>query len=339
MPNKEMVKAIVIGDLHFNDKPRGLLESQKSAVLEIVSRHPECEQVIFLGDLMMHRNPRPQVLLALKEVIDSISKTKEVFILRGNHDSVNKSDDGVTALSLFESKKVKVITQTWVDDKNKRVLIPHYEDEEKIRTLLSKCPAGYTVFGHFGYFGSLNSAGDADFGLSISDFANPTILGHIHGFRQEKNITILGTPYSTNFSEFYKENFYGILEGSSLELFPITFGPRYLPIDYYSLEENLSLINDPAYFTLLRVMVSTIQEDHNNITDLIEKLDVGYVEVKYRPLLADEEVFSKDDYINPIVEINDSLIEDYINSSSTLIGKEKLLEGLSLIHENQQSRN
>ena len=86
-------------------------------------------------------------------------------------------------------------------------------------------------------------------------------------------------------------------------------------------------------------MVSTIQEDHNNITDLIEKLDVGYVEVKYRPLLADEEVFSKDDYINPIVEINDSLIEDYINSSSTLIGKEKLLEGLSLIHENQQSRN
>ena len=334
-----MVKALVIGDLHFNEKPIGLLEAQKKAVLEIVSRHPECEQVIFLGDLMMHRNPRPVVLIALKEVIDEISKTKEVFILRGNHDSVNKSDDGVTALTLLESKRVKVITQTWVDEKNKRVFIPHYENEERIKKYLAESPAGYTTFGHFGYYGSLNSAGDADFGLSITDFPNPTILGHIHGFRQEKNITILGTPYSTNFSEFYKENFYGVLDGSHIELFPITFGPRHLPIDYYSLEENLPLVNDSNYFTMLRVLVSTINEDHNKIADLLEQVSVGYTEVKYKPLLDDEEVVNIDSLINPVVQINDALIEEYINSSNTKISKEKLMEGLSLIHENQQSRN
>ena len=334
-----MVKTLVIGDLHFNDKPIGLLEAQQKAVLRICDKHPECDQVIFLGDLMMHRNPRPSVLLALKEVIDEVSKTKEVFILRGNHDSVNKSDDGVTALSLFANKKVKVITQTWVDEKNKRVFIPHYENEERIKTFLSECPADYTTFGHFGYYGSLNSAGDADFGLSITDFPNPTILGHIHGFRREKNITILGTPYSTNFSEFYKENFYGVLDGADIELFPITFGPRHLPIDYDALEENMSLVNDPEYFTMLRVMVSTINEDQNKITDLIEQLSVGYVEVKYKPLLDEEEVFNIDSLINPVVEINDALIEDYINSSNTTISKDKLLEGLSLIHENQQSRN
>lgn len=334
-----MVKAIVIGDLHFNEKPKGLLEAQKKAVLEIVSRHPECDQVIFLGDLMMHRNPRPVVLIALKEVIDEISKTKEVFILRGNHDSVNKSDDGVTALTLLESKRVRVITQTWVDEKNKRVFIPHYENEERIKKYLAESPAGYTTFGHFGYYGSLNSAGDADFGLSITDFSNPTILGHIHGFRQEKNITILGTPYTTNFSEFHKENFYGVLDGSDIELFPIDFGPRHLPVDYDSVEENLPLINDSKYFTLLRISVSTINEDQNNITELLEKLNVGYSEIKYKPLLDDDAVFNIDPFINPVVEINETLIEEYINSSNTTISKEKLMEGLSLIHENQQSRD
>jgi len=45
------------------------------------------------------------------------------------------------------------------------------------------------------------------------------------------------------------------------------------------------------------------------------------------------------DSINPVIDINDSLIEEYINSSTTTIGKDTLLSGLKLIHENQQDRN
>jgi hypothetical protein len=41
-----------------------------------------------------------------------------------------------------------------------------------------------TVFGHFGYAGCLNSAGDADFGISLSHFTAHYFLGHIHGFRE-----------------------------------------------------------------------------------------------------------------------------------------------------------
>ena len=67
-------------------------------------------------------------------------------------------------------------------------------------------------------------------------------------------------------------------------------------------------------------------------------MSAGYVEIKYKPLVdtSDEVVI---DSINPVTDINDSLIEEYINSSTTTIGKDTLLSGLKLIHENQQDRN
>ena len=135
-----MVNTLVIGDLHFDNKPVGMLDAQKAAIVKICRNH-EFDKVIFLGDLMMHRNPRPSVLLALKDMLDDIVHLGyEVFILRGNHDSVNKSDDGHTALSLFEGPRVRVITQTWHDHENKWTFIPHYEDEEKIKQDLNNTP-------------------------------------------------------------------------------------------------------------------------------------------------------------------------------------------------------
>jgi len=338
-----MVKTLVIGDLHFDNKPFGLLKAQTGTIITLywdaVRDHGPIHDVIFLGDLMMHRKPYPRVLLALKEVMDTISKNSLVTIIRGNHDSENKSDDGVTALSLFENPNVKVVTQTWYDEKTKRAFIPHYENEERIKEDLAEVPRDYTVFGHFGYCGSLNSAGDNDFSLSLDDFRNPTILGHIHRHNRGETVTLLGTPYSTNFAEYKKENFYGIIENGELETFPIGYGPRHLMVDYDTVEENLDWINDPNYFTLLRINISTVDEDQNSIADLMDKLTAGYVEVKYAPLLDDKYEPSEIQSTNPIVEINDTLIEEYINTSNTNINKAALLTGLTLIHENQQSRN
>lgn len=336
------MKTLVIGDLHFDNKPDGLLEAQKAAILQICKENSECDKVIFLGDLMMHRNPRPTVLLALKEMLDVISQHKDVFILRGNHDSVNKSDDGVTALSLFESPDVKVITQTWYDHKNSWAFIPHYEDEQKIKNDLSKIPKGYTVFGHFGYNGVLNSAGDADFSLSLSDFRHPTILGHIHKEGRNGNVTVLGTPYSTNFGEAGKDCFYGILDESGMVKVPTLWGPRHLVMEYDNVEENMDWINSddhPAKYTLLRVYINTIDEDQDKIARLVDSLDIGSVEVKYKPLLDDKDEHLTYNYQHTDSAITDELLEHYINSSETSINKSELLEGLRVINAHQQSRN
>jgi len=318
-----------------------MLDAQREAVIKICDLHKECDKVIFLGDLMMHRNPRPEVLLALNKMIDAASQDREVFILRGNHDSVTKSDDGVTSLSLFENSKVKVITHTHIDHKNKWVFIPHYEDEQKIKDDLDCAPAGYTIFGHFGYHGVLNSAGDADFSLSISDFKNPTILGHIHTEGRNGNVTVLGTPYSTNFGEAGKDCYYGILDERGLDKLPSKYGPRHLVVDYDNVEDNLDWINKdsmPTDYTLLRININTINEDQDRIADLCDKIKVGSLEIKYKPLLDEKDEFETDGRVFTTA-LNDELIEYYINSSKTKINKDELLSGLKLIHENQQDRN
>ena len=334
-------KTLVIGDLHFDNKFRGMLDAQREAVIKICDLHKECDKVIFLGDLMMHRNPRPEVLLALNKMIDTVSQDREVFILRGNHDSVTKSDDGVTSLSLFENSKVKVITHTYIDHKNKWMFIPHYEDEQKIKDFLAAAPKDYTVFGHFGYYGVLNSAGDADFSLSISDFKNPTILGHIHTEGRNGNVTVLGTPYSTNFGEAGKDCYYGILDERGLDKLPSKYGPRHLVVDYDNVEDNLDWINKdskPTDYTLLRININTINEDQDRIADLCDKIKVGSLEIKYKPLLDEKDEFETDGRVFTTA-LNDELIEYYINSSKTKINKDELLSGLKLIHENQQDRN
>ena len=349
------MKTLVIGDLHFDNKPAGMLEAQKAAILKICKENPKCDKVIFLGDLMMHRNPRPTVLLALKELIDEVCKDKEVFILRGNHDSVTKADDGVTALTLLERPKtqemlpnpknrrnrVNVITQTWYDHRHKWAFIPHYEDEQKIKDDLNNTPAGYTVFGHFGYHGVLNSAGDADFSLSISDFRNPTILGHIHKEGRNGNVTVLGTPYSTNFGEAGKDCFYGVLDETGLDKVASLWGPRHLVVEYDSVEDNLDWINqdqNPEDYTLIRINISTIDEDQDRIADLCDQINVGSLEIKYKPLLDEKEEFETDGRVFTTA-LNDELIDHYINSSKSKINKDELLSGLKLIHENQQDRN
>ena len=70
---------LIIGDLHFNHTPRGMLEAQEDTVRKIVERgiiKHRCDSVIFLGDLMMHRSPRPPVLLSLKYLMDWITEEK-----------------------------------------------------------------------------------------------------------------------------------------------------------------------------------------------------------------------------------------------------------------------
>ena len=345
-----MVKTLIIGDLHLYNKPHGLLNSQCSCIKKIIEKEQPGE-VIFLGDVFMRRRPIPSVLLAFKDLLQTIKKScKKIHILRGNHDSENKSDDGITALSLFSEAKVSIYNHTFYDKKRKYLFIPHYEDETIIKQELTKAPPGCIVFGHFGYFGSLNSAGDADFSISLTQFRNSGFLGHIHRFNQGtievkgslETVTLLGTPYSTNFTEGGKDNYYAILDDGETyrtEFKPIEHGPRYLVMDLESVEDNIDYINSKDYFTLLRININTLNEEDTIVNSVISKLDVGYVEVKYKPVIDDKLALSDYDPAASITDINDELIERYINNSNTSISKEALLSGLRLINEDQQDRN
>ena len=130
---------------------------------------------------------------------------------------------------------------------------------------------------------ALNSCGDADFSIGLDNFNTSTYLGHIHRFRQDGKVTILGTPYSTNFGESGKVNYYAILEGTRQTYRPIEFGPRYLMVERGEVEDRLDEINDPNYFTILRVNLSPGDTDPP-----YEKLSVASIETKFRPAFDEE---------------------------------------------------
>ena len=318
------MRTLLLTDLHFIDKPRGLLEAQTEAILKIIeAEYPH--DIIIMGDLMMHRKPVPKVLLALKRIVD-YAEERGIYltIIRGNHDSDTKADDGITALSLFDYH-ADVIVDYELDFRTKRAYIPHYENENYIKECLESVPTEYTVFGHFGYAGCLNSVGDADFGISRNLFRNTTYLGHIHGFNQRGKITILGTPYTTNFGEAKKENFYAILQDGCVEFKSPTSGPRHLVVDHKDLDNNLDYINDPTWFTLLRVMIDSDCDSVN-----YDNLDVGFLDIKWKPSFEGDEESS---YVpqRDLFTINEVIIEDYVDSSKTSINKDDLMEGYSLI--------
>ena len=262
----------------------------------------------------------------------------KVLVIRGNHDSETKADDGKTALLLYEDKNVKVVTHTYTDIKRKRVFIPHYENEETIVNDLEMVPEDYTVFGHFGYDGCLNSAGDADFGISLSHFSSHTFLGHIHGFCERQGglsdsrsrVICLGTPYTTNYGEAFKENFYAILEGegsTDVTYKEPTTGPRHLVYSAKEVENNLDVINDPHFFTFLRVMVGA---DHYPIP--YDKMDVAYLDVKYSPVFNEEELSSHTAKRN-LFSINEVIISDYVENANSILSTELLMEGYRLLKD------
>jgi len=339
------LKTLVIGDLHFDTKPVGLLQAQINAVKQIIWAYKDkVENIVFLGDLTMHRRPYPSVLLGLQEVLYEIPISINTYILRGNHDSENKNDDGKTALSLFKQNHINVITETRSSLDRKLWLIPHYEDEERIIKDLERAPKGAFVFGHFGYDGCLNSAGDSDFSLSVNSFRNPTILGHIHRFnfrRSEKGCELitLGTPYTTSFTEAGKDNFVAIIDGDDISFEEVDFGPRHLVMNIEDVQKNLEFINDPRYYTMLRVMLNSLETDQKTVKEFLEGVNVGYVETKYRKIYHEEYDVGTFDTEDTVLEVTDDIIEEYIHSSSTEIPKQELLNGLKLIYENQKNRD
>ena len=329
-----MVKTLILGDIHVSNKDASLRLAQEKCIKKIYDKE-QPDEVIQLGDFLDFRKPSPEALLTAKSMIDHWKERSSVVILRGNHCASTKADDGVTALSVFDSRstEVKIVTQTWYDHHTKRAFIPHYENEERIKKALAGVPKEYIVFGHFGYFGCLNSVGDHDFDININAFRNNTILGHIHRQNkrtftvdgEEKQILILGTPYTTNFGESGKDNYYATIEDGETALHKIDYGPRHLLLNNCDVEQSLDLINDISYHTILRIVLQPGETQAN-----LEGVTAASINIKYAPAF-DEETLSNYKPNRDLFRLNDIVIGDYIESANSVIGRDKLMEGYNLL--------
>ena len=338
---------LIIGDTHFDNCYPGYLDHQIETCFKLVNDR-RAKIVVFLGDVYHHRKPHPEVVVKVTKLFQRLAKVpgvRQINVLRGNHDSANKSDDGLTALEtlVYPDCKIRLIQHTLLDDENNFLFIPHYEDQDTIAESLTYAADRQTiVFGHFGFAGCLNATGFLDFSLETEVFKNRTILGHIHRSAKEGNITVLGTPWSTNFGECDYEHFTGEMNYSShtktwgkLKMSPIDFGIRYYVCPYESLEQMKEEISDPNYFTVLRVLIDKFAEDTSNDLrqTIMKDYGVNHVDLKFQPVF-DKKLnnrLSDFDPNVPITSIDSDIIQRYLEDNSSEIPNEDLTRGLDLI--------
>lgn len=337
---------MVIGDTHFNNSYPGYLESQIESCYKMVSK-AKPKYIVFLGDIYHHRKPSPEVIVGVNGLFNRLALVPgltKIYILRGNHDSANRSDDGLTVLSTLQgpSRKVDLVDQTKFDHDLNFLLIPHYEDEKIIRESLDFAEDENTiVFGHFGFEGCMNSTGFFDFDLQKEDFKNRTILGHIHAYSKHGDITVLGTPWSTNFGECDQIHYTGMLERAEdgswgdLELQQVEHSPRHYVVQEDSLEPMGDDIADPRFFTILRIVVSNFTEQNYAELKAVckEKYNAKHVDIKFQPIL-DKKLSNRLSGYNPntpVASIDDDIVNKYIEEQSTTIPMEELRDGLDII--------
>ncbi len=339
---------LIIGDLHLRDDIPGYLESQCKFVKDAIKQATKDDtykhiEVMFLGDVFDKRNPSVKVMLALRNLLDTINSWgTRVHIIEGNHDAVSKADDGITALLLFSKDNVTVYNYFYNDEdaKTNKAIIPHYENEETIKKHLASIKyKRTTVFGHFGYHGSLNSAGDNDFRIPLECFNNLTFLGHIHHYSATDKVVVVGTPYTTSFQEAGKPNYVVYYKHNgrkaSWEAVTAVGGPRH---HVCKIEDLHKLKLEKENFNLVRVMMNPLKE--LNDLDIISQIKTNYPLINWVDLrfntITDNKV--EQSYYRPdrqLFNINEAIIEDYIDSSATALDKKDLLAGLKDLDEDQ----
>ena len=342
-----MSKCLIIGDTHFDTKCEGYLDVQVESTLKLVKEHKP-KYIVFLGDIYHHRKPTPEVVVAVHKLFQKISLTPgvtKIYVLRGNHDSQNRSDDGLTALETlcYPGSKVTVVKHTIYDPSLNFLLIPHYEDDDVIKEHLdSKGNEKTVAFGHFSYTPDHLGIKGFESSLKLTDFKCRTILGHIHKHLEDEHVTILGTPWTTNFGESDKDNFVGVMEEipggwGPLNKFKVRFGPRFYEAPYEALEAMEYEISDKNYFTLLRVILNRFSDDPISIlrADIANKFKVAYVDIKFQPIYDDKlnERLSGYDPNIPLTVIDDDIITRYVEEQASTIPQEMLERGLNLIRE------
>ena len=343
------MKCLVIGDTHFDNVYKGYLENQLASCLRIVNEiKPKI--VVFLGDVYHHRKPSPEVLVAVHKLFQRLAVVPgltNIYVIRGNHDSSNKSDNGLTALEtlVYPGSKVSLIAQTSSLLEENFVFVPHYEDEDKVSEALSSVKDKESIaFGHFAYKGCINTGPYFDFKVKREEFKNRTILGHLHKYSEDGDVTILGTPWSTNFSEGEYDHYVGVLERTNktwgpLKKVKVDFGPRHYVAPYEALDAMQEDITDDRFFMLLRVVIDKFTDEDLRALklELLDRFKVGHIEFKFQPVY-DKVLNNRLSNYDPNSAVNligEDIINKYVEEQASTIPREKLEEGLNLIKEHE----
>jgi len=174
--------------------------------------------------------------------------------------------------------------------------------------------------------------------LVISVVKCKTYLGHIHNFKQNGLVTILGTPYSTNYGEAGAKGYYLILHEETFkppreEFKEIRFGPRHIVASLDEVKDSVEDLSDANWYTMLRVCLRSDE----SASDIPDNLRIDELDIKVAPAFGDDDEISQYKPNRDLFTINEQIITDYVENCdvSPTLTKENLMEGYSLLKKGE----
>ena len=335
-----MHKIAILTDLHLrSDYIPGYLDRQLETLIRIVNESGS-DSVVINGDIFHRRNPRGEELLAFKTLLQRLD-VDSIYVNRGNHDTVAKDGSTNTTLSLYSDLAHIVEDYEQVDIGGVVFdFIPHYEDEGIIVKHLKR--SNNPVFGHFGFDGCVSNGTFAyESHVKRKHFGDRLVfLGHIHKPEvYNSKVFVLGTQYSTSFGEANAQKFFHqlIVDGDTQDVgvlrTPIDHGIRHVTSSFFNVDNANTTYKFEDFFTILRVKMDKLDEGSGqDIQDkIVKKYNVDHLEVVFDDVLPKYES-SHVDY-ESIVAIDDKVVEEYIDNSTTIFSKKELLQALEDIKD------
>jgi DNA repair exonuclease SbcCD nuclease subunit len=327
------MKTLIIGDLHLNGNDPLYLESQHDFFNEIAEI--ECDRIVFLGDIFHFRTPKVLELLVFNEILSKLVAFNEddygqpirhAIVLAGNHDYFDR-EYKKSVLTLFANYgRVGVVT----NDSNEPDIFSYTEDIVELKRKLNECNVS-TIYGHFGYNGLLSPEGFDENGLTLKDFSKfkRVFLGHIHHHAINDNVCIVGTPYTTSFSEAGKTSYVALLTEDDYSfdaeyvMIPTKTGPRHHILDEANLD--ITALSKDNY-NIVKVI-----SDSMEFSKIRKKIPDFVTNITLEPRVAK---IGHDNYWTGTT----SMLSSYLENTNTDLDKKKLTKLLKEI-QNEQSRN
>jgi len=335
---KSHKNGVIITDLHLRDDIHPeYLEKQIETLTTIVTSK-KFDYILILGDIFEHRTSKSIVLLKFYEFLQSL-KAERVIILRGNHDTVTKTDTTNSVLELFNN-----VAEVVADIKDIRLhhtdctFIPHFEDEGIIANALKT--AQNIVFGHFGIKGIHSTNGYAyDSFITTDHFPGKAYLGHIHKHQIHKDkVHVIGTQYTVNFGEANQDKFYYELRfnnDGSVDEYPkrLKHGIKHLNVHMHTLDKIYNQFNFGKFFTMLRVNLDELDtfKEKKLRQKLKEKYKYDVLDLRFDNIL--DKSSSSFTTNKKMFTINEGILNTYIEESTSIFTDDELKDALKKIYD------
>ena len=237
-----MSKILCFGDLHLTKEPIRLLTVMN--FLDYIKEYclkKDIKYIVNLGDFFNTPELKSNAFVPVFRKMLELSKIATIYSIVGNHECKNKGNDD-TLVETFSSFGHFIQNSETINIDGIDYDFLSYTDN--IEDIPNK---GRVLFGHLevdGFFYNPNKKIEGNsFTPELFDQYETVVSGHLHHIQQKNNFTFVGSPYPTNRGEGGKNNYFVVLDGTTVYLEEYNDGPDYITINANNFNSNIDYMN------------------------------------------------------------------------------------------------